>query len=53
MKFFPFFQRNIQYPKGPPFQFFSQCETFFENFSMSPKGPPFNAFHILQQTGFS
>ena len=41
-KFF-FFPRNIHYLarlKGPPFQIFRHCATFFEK--KSPKGPTFN-----------
>ena len=40
------FPRNIQRrtrPKGPPFQFFRHCETFFRE-KIFPKGPPFHFF---------
>ena len=36
-----FFKRNLQNRprlKGPPFDFFRHCATFFKNFSLSPKG---------------
>ena len=37
-------------PKGPPFSFFQNRETFFKIFS--PKGPPFNFFDDLRQKGW-
>ena len=49
------FPHNIQCrtrPKGPRFQFFRHCETFFREKKFSPKGSPLQFFWVLRQTGY-
>ena len=48
------FPHNIQCrtrPKGPPFQFFRHCETFFRK-KIFPKGSPLQFFWVLRQPGY-